>query len=250
MSLLRRSELRAGLCPDRLIVARYRSGLRRKLVAHAIHQVDTDPVNELKKVAGAARLSVVLSNHFVRYAVLPWSATLRSAEEWAAFALHSFTATYGEVAKGWDIRVSVAGRESPALACAVDRELIASLRELPGLVSVRPHVMAAFNACRASLPGTSFWFVLQEAGRLTVSLVSAGNWRLVRHRQAAAGWQQSLADVIEREAAGCGEAGTDCVALCCEDAPPASAGRYRVLDLGTGETTDAALRPFRMALAA
>ena len=250
MSLLQRNELRIGLCPDRLIVARYRRGLRRKLVAHAVHRVDREPVTELRKIAGDAALSIVLSNHFVRYAVLPWSATLRSRDEWAAFALHSFTVTYGEIANAWDIRVSMGEHESPAVACAVDRGLISSLKELPGLVSVRPHVMAAFNAHRRMFPATSFWFVMQEAGRLTVSLVTGGQWRVLRHRQAATRWQESLADVVEREASACGDTGTDCLALCSEDTPPAHAGRYRILDLGLGEKTDPALRPIRMALAA
>lgn len=231
MSLSPPSELRVGLSPDRLVLARYRRGLRRRLVAHEVQPIEADPVGALKKLAGSDRLSVVLSNHFVRYAVLPWSATLRSEREWAAFALHSFSATYGDVAKGWDIRVSVGGRERAALACAVDRELIASLQELPGLVSVRPHVMAAFNAHRAALPAQPFWFVLQEPGRLTLSLISAGQWRVVRHRQAAHGWHESLGVMLEREAAGCGDTTTDCVALCCEDPPPAHAGRFRILEL-------------------
>lgn len=238
-----------GLCPDRLILARYRRGLRGRLVEHAVHRVD-DPVTELSKIAGAAPLSIVLSNHFVRYAVLPWSATLRSREDWAAYALHNFTATYGEVVKAWDIRVGTAERGSPVVACAVDRGLIASLKELPGLISVRPHMMAAFNALRPLFRGTSFWFVMQEPGRLTISLVSAGKWRLVRHRQAATGWQESLADIVDREASGCGDSGTDCVALCSEDTPPAHAGRYRILDLGLEGQTDPALRPIRMVLAA
>lgn len=251
MSPLPLNELRVGLCPDRLIIARFRRGLlRRRLVAHEVRPVNADPVGELWQLAAGSRLSVILSNHFVRYAVLPWSATLVSEREWSAFALHSFVTTYGEVARTWDIRVCTAGRQKPAVACAVDRGLIESLRRIPGLVSIEPHVMAAFNARRTALPGASLWFVLQERGRVTLSLIFKGKWRFIRNRQAASGWQEALADLLDREAAGCADARTDCVMVCSEDPAPEHAGRYRLLDHALPRNADPALRQITMALGA
>lgn len=250
VSPLRLNELNVGLCPDRLVVARFRRGVRRTLAGYSVLPVKADPVGALKELAGGSRLNVVLSNHFVRYALLPWSSTLASAQEWTAFARHCFAATYGEAAAGWDMRVCPGGRGNAALACAVDRELVESLRGIPGLVSLQPHVMAAFNARRAALPAAPLWFVLQERGRVTLGLIRDGGWKLIRNRQAPENWRESLADLLDRESAAFAGAGADCAAVCAEDELPQRAGRYRLLDLTLPPHADPALRAVRMALAA
>ena len=249
MSHLRLSELRVALCPDRLIVAKYGRGPRRRLKGSAIHSVATEPVEELAKLADQSRLSVVLSNHFVRYTVLPWSSALASESEWKALAEHSFFSTYGDAARSWDIRVCTTGRRNTAVGCAVDRRLIESIRRIPNVASLQPHIMAAFNACRSHLPGPSLWFVLQERGRLTFALIFEGQWRLIRNRQAPPDWQDSLDELLDREAATCADAKTDWVVACCEDEHPRRTERYRIVDLALPPNADPALRPFRMAVA-
>jgi hypothetical protein len=94
----------------------------------------------------------------------------------------------------------------------------------------------------------SLWFVLQERGRVTLGLIAGGKWKLIRNRQAAGNWRESLADLLDREAAACADTNTDCAALCAEDEPPQRVGRYRVLDLTLPRNADPGTRPIRMAL--
>jgi hypothetical protein len=250
VSLLRLNELRVGLCPDRLIIARFRGGFGRRLIEHRVAPIKAGPGEALKQLAANHRVSVVLSNHFIRYAVLPWSSTLTSERDWAAFAQHNFVSIYGDVAKTWEFCVSRTKRGHPAITCAVDAALLQSLRQIPGIASVQPYLMAAFNARRKALPGPSLWFVVQERGRMTVALIVDGKWKAIRNRQAREGWHESLSDYLDREAAACGDKGTDCAAVCSEEEPPKQVGRYRILDVTLPRNADLTLRPIRMALSA
>ncbi|MEA3195512.1 MAG: hypothetical protein QOD26_3845 [Betaproteobacteria bacterium] len=211
MSPWPRAELRAGLCPDRLI-------LGGEIVAG-------EPLAELKKRAAGRGFTVVLSNHYVRYAVLPASKALRSKADWQAYARHVLEATYGPAAGRWEIRVN------DRVAAAVDAALLQELRAIPGLRSVQPYFMAAFNARRKQLRGKSAWFVVQERGRLTLALLQKESWQVIRTRQAGSGWAGSLADLLERESAAADAPDCTQAVLCAEDEPPARAGRYEIVDL-------------------
>lgn len=218
MSLLRRAEVRVGLCRDRLVLAR------------SIVPIAKPGVDEIKELAAASRVAVILSNHFVRYAVLPWTPSLSSEEEWLALAQHAFASTYGAVAAHWRVHVCSTGYRQPRVACAVDGEVLESLEALPRVVSIEPYLMAAFNSRRRALHGKTTWFVLQEPGRLTLSLFAKGAWKLIRTRQASADWRQSLADVLERESADC-EIDCDSAVLCSEEELFGPLGRFRIEDV-------------------
>lgn len=237
MSPLRRDELRVGLSHDRLVVARFERGLRRMLVDELVHPVNGNQVERLKELAQGCEVFVVLSSYLVRYQLLAWSAGLASEEEWLAFAQHRFASTYGDGAKAWEIRVSGAPKGRARVASAMDRCLLESLREIPGVVSVQPYLMAAFNAYRQALPSAS-WLVLHEPGRFTIGLIVDDAWKAVRTRQAPARWRESLPDLLEREASATGEQ-CDHLAMHSEDPIPSHVGRYRVIQLrehGAGRT--------------
>lgn len=235
MSLLRRAELRLGLCPARIV-------LRDQILA-------TTTLDALKGAVGRrAAAAVILSNHFVRYIVLPPTNDLGSEAEWMAYAAHEFAATYGNESAGWRIRICATGRCEPRVACAVDSALLDSLRDVPGVVSVQPYLMAAFNARRGTLRGKTGWFVLQEPGRLTVSLFREGIWKVIRTRQIPGDWRPLLADLLDRETAASGEPYCDRVVICCEEEIPAELGRYRVCDASLPSRVRSELRPYIMAL--
>lgn len=233
MSPLWKDDLRVGLCPGRLVLARYRRRLRRRLVERVVVPVTGDPVRALGDLAGEADVTVVLSNHYMRYGVLPWTATLHSTEEWLAYARHHFSGTYGAAAAGWQLGVSAGGRRKARIACAIDAELLERLRGLRYIRSVQPYLMSAFNARRHAVSGDA-WFVLQEPGRLTLGLSGRSGWKLVRNRQAAANWRESLSDLLDREIAARDEEAPERVILCAEDDTrdlPSRLGRYRITDL-------------------
>lgn len=235
MSLLRRAELRVGLCPERLV-------LRDRIVAGT-------GLDEFRVLAPRrAPLVAILSNHFVRYAVLPASSDLVSEAEWLAYARHEFATTYGSASADWDIRICATGRAGPKVASAVDRALLESLRKVPALVSVQPYLMAAFNARRKVLRRSTSWFVLQEPGRVTLALFTGGVWQLIRTRQVQEDWRDRLPDLLDRETAASGQPFCERVVICCEEAVPPRLGRYEIHDATVLRDADRAARSYVMAL--
>ena len=208
-----------GLCPDRLIFARYGRGLRPRLLEKGALSFDAGPAEEpwraavtalpkllqahAKRAAGA---TVVLSNHFVRYALLGANDRLSNREEWLEYASHHFEKTYGVRARDWDIHVAEASPSHPRLASAIDKALLvvaagAFENSRVRLRSIQPYLMIAFNRALPSMGQASFWFVAQEPGRLLLGLVRGGLWRSVRARQTSASWCEELPRMLERECA-------------------------------------------------
>lgn len=194
----------AGLCPGRLVLRR--AGARRVL--------DVAPdwraaVSALPAALGGRpprRLRVVLSHHFVRYALLPWNPALKSEEAWRAYAEHRLAAVYGASATPWTLRVAATAPRGARVACATEQALLDALQEAlhargVRLDSVQPHLMSAFNHERRRLGRASHWLVVEEAGRLALALIERGAWRALRSRRVDAGWRDALPGLLARETA-------------------------------------------------
>lgn len=198
MSLLWRKRIRVGLCPDRIMVGErvvQAEGGGRAGVLEALSRA-----LEGKR---RARVSIVLANAFVRYALLPANQTLKSGEQWLALARHRLASLHGE-ATDWDIRLSESG--GARIVAAIERGLLEELEatvEAAGasLVSVQPYLMAAFNALRRNAPTGNWWLVIEEPGRLTLALVREGAWTALRSRRVDERWRIVLPDILERESA-------------------------------------------------
>lgn len=180
--------------------------LRLRQARQRVGFLPGDTADGLRQRPGNAALEVVLSNYLVRYAVLPWSAALVSDDEWMAYARHTFTVTYGSDAADWRIQLCGSGRRKTRVACAADAALLDTLAGVKRVVSIQPHLMAAFNARRGEFGKEPGWFVLHEPGRLTLGLVAEGEWKLLRSRRAPEDWRESLDDLLHRETAASGEA--------------------------------------------
>lgn len=224
MSLSLRDELRVFLHPGQVVLARIGRevtgrGIVRRMLAKQIVPCDDVPAAE-NPWAGAARAlesalpgmagrkqlaTVIISSHFVRHALVPWSAELNSDEEEIAFARHSFRKIYGEVAERWELRLSPDRAGMPQLASGVDGRLLDALRALferagVTLGSIQPHLMAACNSSRHRLKWRSTWLALVEPGSLCLALLQQGSWAGVRTMRIGSGWRDELSLILEREA--------------------------------------------------
>ena len=224
MLLRLRDEHRIVLHPDRVVLARMkrefsRHGLKRHL--QAIHDLPCAPVTgEDLPWSGALRVleaalpefsdrksnaTVVLSNHFMRYALIPWSDALTDEKEEMAYARHSFSEMYGRDSGTWELRISPGRGCMSQMASAVDTRLLGALRELLGrfgvnLKSIQPHLMLAYNACHNSLRDRSAWLALIEHGNLCLALLQNGRWSWVRTMRIGKHWHEELPLLLEREA--------------------------------------------------
>lgn len=221
MSLSLREELRAVLYPQQVLLLRIareftRHGLARRVLekkvvscAEAADVPWSGAVRALEAELSGLALNtafatVVLSNHFMRYAVIPWSGALRDEEEETAFVRHFFRQSYGAAAESWELRLSPDQPGSAQLASAVDGRLTDAVRasfaraEIE-LRSIQPSLMAVYNSCRGRLQRSSAWFVLFETGSLCVASLQKGRWGSVRKLRAGDDWPDALPLLLERE---------------------------------------------------
>lgn len=221
MSLLLREELRVALFPQQLLLLRIAHELTRRGLSSRVLEKKIVPCTEAGDApwSGAVRAleaelsgpaprttvaSVILSNHFMRYALIPWSGALRDEKEETAYVRHFFRQSYGAVAESWELRLNPGRPGLAQLASAVDGKLTDAVRtSFAGagirLRSIQPSLMVAYNNCRSRLQKSNAWFVLFESGSLCIALLQQGSWGSVRKLRAGDDWCDALPLLLERE---------------------------------------------------
>ena len=215
MSLSWRERVRIALSPHQVALVRFSRGLRPRIVdrkslacPEAKGQGSwVDAVEVLRDLLvhpnfGKAETTLILSSHFVRYLVLPWSGELITEAEELEFARTRFIQVFGQSARDWTIVRSPAPAGASRLCAAVDEALIsAAIGAIAGsglrLLSVQPALMAQFNEWRRRI-GADGWLAIAERGRLLMAWISGGQWRSVRVRPLN-DTSISLAQVLEQE---------------------------------------------------
>ena len=180
---------------------------------------------------------VILSNHFMRFLVLPWNEASLSAAEQMALVQHRFDEVYGESSASWEFRLSEGSFGLSSIASAVPRELLNQLKKLIEdsplhLNSVQPYLMMAFNACRRELGKQDGWFVLAERDTFCIGLLQGGQWSSIRLRHVVADWFEEAMLLLEREALLAAEGGKiNEVFMCAPEsavAAPARRGAWQI----------------------
>jgi len=205
-----------GLAPDALTLVRVSGGARARVADK--RTVACDPASgrePWESAAGAlsklaeelaklsARATVVLSNHFARYALVPWNESLAKADEEAAFARYCFAKIHGERSKDWDLRLSPAPSGTARVASAVDAPLVEAVRSAfssrAKLVSLQPYLMSAFNHARRQLAGARAWFLLVERDRTCLARLEGGRFAAVRNARGSLDGPEQWAGLLDRE---------------------------------------------------
>jgi hypothetical protein len=264
-----RNKLRIGLCPDRLIIASERTGLRQKDLRKDIISVQTTSDNpgwlaavdalpsalELAET-GKLEVTVIVSNHFMRYALLPWNAELRTEAEWESLARHRLAGVYGSTVEDWMLQSSKTGPQGARVVCAADRGMLDAIVERIGgtgarLMSIQPYLMAAFNRVRGRIGSESCWLVLEERDRLILAMFRDGAWQAIRSRRVDERWQTMLPEILEREHAmlGLDEPCTQALILSEDEVESWSSGACHFVDLTLPAGASLEDRRFAMALA-
>lgn len=149
-------------------------------------------------------VNIVLANHFMRYALVPWIDRLSDGEE-MALAKHCFRDAYGTAADSMHVRISPGRPGAAVLASAVDTGLLDELRGLTkrmrlDLKSIQPHLMVAYNSCRARLEGRSAWVALIEPDNVCLAALQKGQLAWIRKMRIGGEWNEELPMLLEREA--------------------------------------------------
>ena len=218
MSPLWRDQIRVVLGPQRVTLLRLARGwtprIARKCVApcEPVKPGEASWRRALTALDAAiaefgehrADTVIVLSNHFVRYALVEHSEQISTDAEEMALVRHSFSTIYGDSADGWALRLNDAGdRDGFRIACAVDQDFQESLMARFTttkfrLRSIQPYLMAAFNQWRHRFNG-SVWFVLGEPGKLCLAKFHERQCYSIKAMRIGDDWQHELDICLERE---------------------------------------------------
>lgn len=207
MSRWWRRRIRVCLTPHEVSLAQG-DGIERFALEGGEDIIDWRPAlgvlaERLTKAARGRALAVdlELSNHFVRYLVIPRRRELRGRVEVEAFARHRFAQTYGPAAQEWELCVAEGG--ATRVAAAVDRQLLAELRALCKrlkipLRSVVPLFSAGFDQARIARDADRYWFVQRERGRVCIGCVELGQWALVHSQALVKGDATELGGILQQ----------------------------------------------------
>ncbi len=217
-----RDQVRVALCPDRVVFVRLAKGLRPRILEKLILPCP-DSQSGPKRWTGAvealadgvkrwskheADTTLILSNHFAQFELVPWHDRLLNDKEKLAYAHHCFQKVYGDAAAAWTLHLSHDKAGAPMVASAVDAGLLDAVARAfdgPGdgsglrLRSIQPYLMSAFNQWRHRFKGKTAWFVLVERGKLCMSLFHLEQWRRLRSMNIGASWPEELPRLLERE---------------------------------------------------
>jgi len=165
-------------------------------------------VSQVTSKRSGLPLSVVLSNHFVRYKVIPALPAFTSADKALLVATHCFRETYGDIVDDWVIKLNPVPDDDTLVACAVDSSLIAALQALVSqyqckLKSIQPYLMSGFNLMCRHVKPQAICYAQIEAGRITIALIKDGAWQTIAGCGVAYGaghdWADALTSLITRE---------------------------------------------------
>ena len=150
------------------------------------------------------RVTVVLSNHFVRYTMVP-AANGARADEQLALARFQFTKVHGERAASWDVRLTVGPAGTPRLASAVQASLLEALKGCfprpvrPRLTSVQPYLMSAFNFWRHRMAAEGTWLLLVEPDRACLAMFAGNTWTAVQNVRSSDAAPENWLSLLDRE---------------------------------------------------
>ncbi|HZR02228.1 MAG TPA: hypothetical protein VFA81_03535 [Burkholderiales bacterium] len=153
-----------------------------------------------------ATLRLIVSDHFVRYGLLPWSENVVRDPERAALARFTFKQLFGNLSDDWEIALDEQSASQSSYAVAMDRPLLEALRELCKvhklrLSSIVPVFVARYNEYRRRLRGRTYCVASVERGRLTLAFRGERGWFGVRSRRLHGSLPAELADGLRQETA-------------------------------------------------
>ena len=196
--------LRVALTPGEIALAR---GTRRQSFPAGRDAMQLLPVLD-EALADAAwhapRAEIVLSQHYVRHVLTPPPGKALSPGEEVALVAASLHSLYGDLAADWRVRAHSQPPHLGVLGAAIEGGFAQALDALltrHGFRQIHIQPLAAVAARHWSTRGAGWW-VLAEAGWLSLFGGTPTGWQHVAGMPADAAWHDALADWITREGDG------------------------------------------------
>lgn len=212
-----RTRLVVALCPAQVAIVESTRGWRprsRNLAVLSCEGVAGEPAWRAPLAAlrqwleqnkyAKTDIEIIVSDSFVRYAVIPWSDNVQSRAELAVLSRIHFETLFGETAAQWEIQADCSTYEAAGVGCALDRTFIAELRELITahklrLVSLQPYLMRVFNRWRRRIGDSAALFALVGPGHCVLAGCKGSGWHSIRSFRLGENVNTELRVLIERE---------------------------------------------------
>lgn len=151
-----------------------------------------------------ASIEVVISNAFVRYAVVPWDRALTEHAEVEALVRIRLAALFGEDVRGWHVVIDRREFNGGIVACAIDPGLVERLCVIcrshrVKLRTVAPEFMVRYNRWRGRLSVGPLTFAQVADGLCQIALRDENGWHSMRAIRMSEPCAQTLIRVIDRE---------------------------------------------------
>ncbi len=179
---------------------------RVALAAGNTPQAIADALREALAGAGARRgdATVVVSNHYVRFALVPDAGKLRNDTEREVAARHTLQAVYGDAASGWRVVLDGARNQGAAVAAGIDSALVDAIVATLTAAHLHPRALrplfaSALDAARRALGNGPAWFGVAEPGRLALGYVERGTWQSLRSHRLRKALAQELPVLLEQD---------------------------------------------------
>lgn len=209
--------LLVALRPDRMVLLRIARGIRPSIQAKIAVPV-TQPSQSPKWIAATTTLAqllqekqwqrlrtdIVISQHFVRSALMPANVDLKNRDEEETFALHCLSQASGDIPGDWQLRFANSLPGRPKLICAIERALLDNLENViatagGSISSLRPVFVAAYDSRRKQLSKTDTWFAALEQDRCCLLYLKNGVIHHISNRRIFTSVDTELPALIEQE---------------------------------------------------
>lgn len=216
MSRLWRDQIQVFFAPERVDFVRSRRGMKPKQITRLTTLCEHAPdlpvwdgalqkLDQMIADAAGTEIVITISNHFVRYTVIPPQTKIANPAELNAYAIFHMREVYGERAEAWVLGVSSWDPCSGAICAAIDGGLLERLEELTRrrkvkLQGIEPYLTSAFDRWCKPLDGKRMWFALIETGRICLASLSDGAWQRICNQRILDNAEEELLAMLDQEA--------------------------------------------------
>lgn len=216
MSQLWRDQLHVFFAPERVDLVRSARGRKPTNIANITAKCNQKPgrlqwelpLHQLANMLESAQkseMTVTISNHFIRYIVLPPENEITTPDEVFAYAGFRMREVYAERVNDWILSVSAWSPSGGAICAAISRELMAKLQELAlrhkiKLIGIVPYLVSAFDQWHNLFDDKRNYFVLVETGRFCIALLNNNIWQNIRNQRILHNVEEELLAALDQEA--------------------------------------------------
>lgn len=194
MSLFRNEQLTIALCPEQ--VAILKSGRGQQITVDELHVSTVPDAGRALWRGSVAALAdwsqgnpqqrrpatLILSNRFVRFALLPWATNAQGESASLALATACLESQYGDMS-GWTVRIDDGRNGQARLVCAMDTALLDTLQSALAkhpCARVEPYFVTCWNRWHKTVQNSDALFAVSESGATVIASIKNDRWQSLR----------------------------------------------------------------------